>query len=234
MQERASKTRPGAPLPSPTDVIRINDQQQNALNELAVKITLSAARPGTGDAILIFVAGMGDIESVVETFLRCAPSQCIPPSTHLQGEEEEEEEKVEKEGEGKGEGKKGGVKKKKLASSRLNQSKRSEAPFLKLIPMHSLIAEADQMQAFDASDTSTTRVCIATNIAESSLTIPGVTTVIDSGRHKAIEYDSRLEQSVLKHSWVRCCAAFFSSVASVCFPAQMPQHTHPCTLTPRR
>ena len=55
---------------------------------------------------------------------------------------------------------------------------------IRLLPMHSLISFEDQMAAFaPASQTgdARTRVVVATNIAESSITLPDVHTVIDFG-----------------------------------------------------
>ena len=61
--------------------------------------------------------------------------------------------------------------------------------------------------AFDGGGDPRTRVVIATNIAESSLTIPGVTAVIDTGRAKTVEFVPRLAQSMLRTTWTSQASA---------------------------
>lgn len=68
--------------------------------------------------------------------------------------------------------------------------------------MHSLISFEDQMAAFDTSGTDKrTRIVIATNIAESSVTLPDVHTVIDLCRTKTVEYVPKLGTSMLRTTW---------------------------------
>lgn len=59
---------------------------------------------------------------------------------------------------------------------------------LALMPLHGELAREDQERALAPS--SETKVILATNVAETSLTIDGVTTVVDSGLHR-----------VASHSW---------------------------------
>ncbi len=56
-----------------------------------------------------------------------------------------------------------------------------ERPALNIIALHAAETKHNQQQALTASAEQTRKVVLATNIAETSLTIPGVTTVIDSG-----------------------------------------------------
>jgi HrpA-like RNA helicase len=79
---------------------------------------------------------------------------------------------------------------------------------IRLIPMHSLLSFEDQMAAFHpgAGDTRT-RVVIATNIAESSVTLPDVHTVIDFGRAKTIEYVPKLNAPALRTTWISQASA---------------------------
>lgn len=51
------------------------------------------------------------------------------------------------------------------------------------------------------------RIVFATNIAESSITIPDVTTVIDLGCHKEMRYDAKLGAAVLKPCFVSKASA---------------------------
>lgn len=53
-----------------------------------------------------------------------------------------------------------------------------------LVPLHSSIQPAEQRQAFEIPPSGTRKIVLATNIAETSLTIPDVVYVIDSGKLK--------------------------------------------------
>ena len=55
-----------------------------------------------------------------------------------------------------------------------------------MIPLHSALAPKDMQRAFQPPRQGTRKVILATNIAETSLTIEDVTAVVDSGRHKAM------------------------------------------------
>src|SRR5262245_49316182 len=57
-----------------------------------------------------------------------------------------------------------------------------------VLPLHGSLDVDTQSRALEAS--SRTRVIVATNIAETSLTVPGVTAVVDSGLHKVARYDA--------------------------------------------
>ena len=57
-----------------------------------------------------------------------------------------------------------------------------------LIPLHGGLPAHDQDAALAPSDGR--RIIVATNIAETSLTVPGVSAVIDSGLHKVARYDN--------------------------------------------
>jgi ATP-dependent helicase HrpB len=62
------------------------------------------------------------------------------------------------------------------------------APDAEVLPLHGSLDAADQDRALQPS--ARRRVILATNIAETSLTVPGVTAVIDGGFHKVARYDS--------------------------------------------
>ncbi|PWN42021.1 P-loop containing nucleoside triphosphate hydrolase protein [Ceraceosorus guamensis] len=69
--------------------------------------------------------------------------------------------------------------------------------------LHSSIPVAEQQAVFDPpADPSTRRVILATNIAETSVTIPDVVYVIDSGRVKEKRYDPERHLSSLVSAWV--------------------------------
>ena len=58
-----------------------------------------------------------------------------------------------------------------------------------IIPLHGSL-DADAQDAALRPDPSRRRIIVATNIAETSLTVPGVTAVIDAGLHKVARYDA--------------------------------------------
>jgi ATP-dependent RNA helicase DHX29 len=51
-------------------------------------------------------------------------------------------------------------------------------------PLHSTIASEDQEAAFLVPPPGTRKIVLATNIAETGITIPDVTCVIDTGKHR--------------------------------------------------
>lgn len=57
-------------------------------------------------------------------------------------------------------------------------------------PLHSTIASEDQEAAFLVPPPGTRKIVLATNIAETGITIPDVTCVIDTGKHREMRYDS--------------------------------------------
>lgn len=60
---------------------------------------------------------------------------------------------------------------------------------VQLVPLHGSLEAGDQDAALSPDDTPR-RVIVATNIAETSLTVPGVSVVIDSGLQKVARYDA--------------------------------------------
>lgn len=67
--------------------------------------------------------------------------------------------------------------------------------------LHSLIEE-DQRTVFEESEPGVRKIIMSTNIAETSITIPDVTVVIDSGRIRRMEYDSTRRISELRTVFV--------------------------------
>ncbi len=59
-----------------------------------------------------------------------------------------------------------------------------------IIPLHGSLGAAEQDRALRRSDASRRRVIVSTNVAETSVTVPGVTVVVDSGLHKVARYDA--------------------------------------------
>src|SRR5262249_12117006 len=62
------------------------------------------------------------------------------------------------------------------------------APDVPVLPLHGSLDAAEQDRALRG--TPRRRIIVATNIAETSLTVPGVVAVVDSGQHKVARYDA--------------------------------------------
>lgn len=76
----------------------------------------------------------------------------------------------------------------------------ARAPFgrrLHLVPLYGRLAKEEQERVFDAAPLGRKKVVISTNIAETSVTIAGITTVIDSGLAKLNHYNPRTYTSSL-------------------------------------
>ena len=68
--------------------------------------------------------------------------------------------------------------------------------------LHSSIPVADQQAVFEPKVPGERRIILATNIAETSITIPDVVYVVDSVRVKEKRYDSSKHLSSLVSAWV--------------------------------
>ncbi|KAI8061084.1 P-loop containing nucleoside triphosphate hydrolase protein [Gongronella butleri] len=62
---------------------------------------------------------------------------------------------------------------------------------LEVVPLHSALAPAEQARVFKRAPAGARKVVVATNVAETSITIDGMVYVIDSGRVKETQYDPR-------------------------------------------
>jgi HrpA-like RNA helicase len=70
-------------------------------------------------------------------------------------------------------------------------------PYLHLLPLYGRLGKEEQERVFEAAPRGKTKVVISTNIAETSVTIDGVTAVIDSGLSKLNHYNPRTFTSSL-------------------------------------
>ncbi|MDR1900548.1 MAG: ATP-dependent RNA helicase, partial [Treponema sp.] len=73
----------------------------------------------------------------------------------------------------------------------------SAGPHLHLLPLYGRLGKEEQERVFEAPPPGKTKVVIATNIAETSVTIDGITAVIDSGLSKLNYYNPRTFTSSL-------------------------------------
>ncbi|KAL9086441.1 MAG: hypothetical protein Q9159_004153 [Coniocarpon cinnabarinum] len=68
--------------------------------------------------------------------------------------------------------------------------------------LHSSIASEDQQAAFAPPPRGQGKIILSTNIAETGITIPDITSVIDTGTHKEMRYDERRQISRLVESFI--------------------------------
>lgn len=69
-------------------------------------------------------------------------------------------------------------------------------------PLHSTIATDDQESAFLVPPPGMRKIVLATNIAETGITIPDVTCVIDTGKHREMRFDERRQLSRLIDTFI--------------------------------
>lgn len=69
-------------------------------------------------------------------------------------------------------------------------------------PMHSTIASEEQEAAFLIPPQGYRKIVLATNIAETGITIPDVTCVIDTGKHREMRFDERRQLSRLIDTFI--------------------------------
>ncbi|XP_072029146.1 uncharacterized protein [Amphiura filiformis] len=67
-----------------------------------------------------------------------------------------------------------------------------------ILPLHGKLQPNDQFKVFRKTRDDIRKIVFATNIAETSVTIPGVKYVIDTGMVKELQYDTRKSMSMLK------------------------------------
>jgi ATP-dependent RNA helicase DHX36 len=74
-------------------------------------------------------------------------------------------------------------------------------PGARLIPLHGSMPTVSQREIFQRPPPGTRKIVLATNIAETSITIDDVTVVVDCGIHKVMSYDSLNEIRELSPHW---------------------------------
>ncbi|KAL6103838.1 dhx30 [Pungitius sinensis] len=71
-----------------------------------------------------------------------------------------------------------------------------------ILPLHSSLSVADQQAVFQRPRVGQRKIVLATNIAETSITIDDIVHVVDAGTHKEHNYDPRTKVSCLDTVWV--------------------------------
>ena len=78
---------------------------------------------------------------------------------------------------------------------------------LRVLALHSKLQSKDHWQVFEKPPPGVRKIILATNIAETSLTIDDVLIVIDSGKVKETAFDSMSALSLLKCNWISKASA---------------------------
>ena len=86
----------------------------------------------------------------------------------------------------------------KLAAALSKDSKLGDQRRCKIIPLHSMLTNTQQWSAFQPVKQGILKIVLATNIAETSITIPDISIVIDAGRVKESRFntDTRIKELV--------------------------------------
>ncbi|XP_027773875.1 DExH-box ATP-dependent RNA helicase DExH7, chloroplastic isoform X2 [Solanum pennellii] len=71
-----------------------------------------------------------------------------------------------------------------------------------ILPLHSSVASEDQKKVFMRPPENIRKVIIATNIAETSITIDDVVYVVDCGKHKENRYNPKKKLSSMVEDWI--------------------------------
>ncbi|ORX35970.1 P-loop containing nucleoside triphosphate hydrolase protein [Kockovaella imperatae] len=82
----------------------------------------------------------------------------------------------------------------------------TEAP-MHVLPLYSLLPNDQQMRVFQPPPESHRLVIVATNVAETSVTIPGIRYVVDSGRSKERHFDPISGVQTFQVSWISKASA---------------------------
>jgi len=72
----------------------------------------------------------------------------------------------------------------------------------RVFPLHSSISNNGQSAVFNSLPDHQRKIVLATNIAETGITIPDIVCVIDLGKHKEMRFDEKRQISVLSESFV--------------------------------
>ncbi|ORX35792.1 P-loop containing nucleoside triphosphate hydrolase protein [Kockovaella imperatae] len=71
-----------------------------------------------------------------------------------------------------------------------------------IYPLHSTISSEGQSAVFDIPPPGVRKIVLSTNIAETGVTIPDITCVIDSGKHREMRFDEKRQLSRLIETYI--------------------------------
>lgn len=85
--------------------------------------------------------------------------------------------------------------------SRSGITKRADCPRLRIFALHSMIPRQEQEEVFNEVPKDCSHIVLASNIAESSLTLPNVCAVVDLALRRSVQYDTRRLMCCLVTTW---------------------------------
>jgi len=85
----------------------------------------------------------------------------------------------------------------------LNSKLQAKAHRYILLPLHSMLSSDDQQRVFRVSPVGVCKIILATNIAESSVTVDDIVYVVNTGTVKIKAFDSTRKVSELQCAAVR-------------------------------
>lgn len=71
-----------------------------------------------------------------------------------------------------------------------------------ILPLHSTTSNENQGMVFNVPPPGVRKIVISTNLAETGVTIPDITCVIDSGKHREMRFDEKRQISRLVETWI--------------------------------
>ncbi|KAM0916755.1 hypothetical protein ACQ4PT_010076 [Festuca glaucescens] len=71
-----------------------------------------------------------------------------------------------------------------------------------ILPLHSMLSPTDQRKVFQSPPENIRKVILATDIAETSITIDDVVYVVDTGKHKENRYNPQKKMSSIVEDWI--------------------------------
>ncbi len=89
-------------------------------------------------------------------------------------------------------------------------------PKLHALPLHASLQSAEQRRVFPHAPAGKRKVIVATNVAETSITIDDIVAVIDTGRVKETSYDPQNNMRKLEEVWASRAAC-----KQVCYPMDL-------------
>lgn len=97
----------------------------------------------------------------------------------------------------------------KMAESSIDETPVTSSKLLKMnvLPLYSRLPTKKQLLVFQKPEDGSRLVVVATNVAETSITIPGIKYVVDSGREKRREVDPSTNISLYKVGWISQASA---------------------------
>ncbi|KAL0792677.1 hypothetical protein Bca101_064054 [Brassica carinata] len=78
---------------------------------------------------------------------------------------------------------------------------------LRVLPLYAMLSPAAQLRVFEEVEEGERLVVVATNVAETSLTIPGIKYVVDTGRAKAKSFDIKTGMETYEVDWISQASA---------------------------